>query len=668
MNTLNQTPEHPLILGLPGSIFFLDARRNCLENPYRTFPVSQREAAMSAGIKHQYRRGRFGYLTASSAKWLSGRSLNALANAISVRLIAFLLPITLFLGHTATANDQVLSKRLTPPGVAAVANAQKAIQEIFGEEIDKAKTPSARKALAAKLLQLAKDPKETMANRWVLYTLAREIAASAGAVVQAAEALDEQALAFAVTSRVELAAETAEKLAKMASVTGVGNKPILDFLYATAEQAIEADDFKTCVRMLDLGLDLAKWNLQDPVTTRKFQMRRTSAAELAKLFEDAQQDDMAVGKYLCFRKGDWAKGLPLLAKSKDAGLAAAAKKDGEQPTEAKDQTDLGNAWWDLAEIAKDQERIGLLRRAVHWYRKGVNGLGGLAKAKIESRIKKGTAELAEADAKNGFPVGTGGAAEHKPGEVIEVEIAKGVKMKFCWIPPGKATLGSPATEKERVAAKEAEHEFTTKGFWLGKYEVTQEQWEVLMGENPSWFSKNGGGKENVKGQDTSEYPVEQVSWTDCQLFLKRLNNAAKQTGALGKGEFVLPHEDEWEYACRGGKGNQQAFYFGNMLNGTQANCDGNSPYGTTTKGPCLQRTAEVGSYEKIAPHPWGLCDMHGNVWEWCENWPGGEKQMRVDRGGCRAHNSMDCRSARRAWSDPGNRDGSGGCRIAFRLD
>jgi formylglycine-generating enzyme required for sulfatase activity len=204
--------------------------------------------------------------------------------------------------------------------------------------------------------------------------------------------------------------------------------------------------------------------------------------------------------------------------------------------------------------------------------------------------------------------------QHKPepGEVVEVEISKRVKMKFYWIPAGEAQLGSPVAEREEVlkqlrsvkAVKENEGEpdwlsseaeqnrgkFTTKGFWLGKYTVTQEQWEAVMGTNPSFFSKQGGGKDEVKGLDTSRFPAEQVSWDDCQDFLKKLNEKVTIPGALGKGRFALPHEDQWEYACRGGKGNKQPFYFGGELNGAQANCDGNTPFGTATKGAYLERT------------------------------------------------------------------------------
>jgi formylglycine-generating enzyme required for sulfatase activity len=80
-------------------------------------------------------------------------------------------------------------------------------------------------------------------------------------------------------------------------------------------------------------------------------------------------------------------------------------------------------------------------------------------------------------------------------------------------------------------------------------------------------------------------------------------------------ELVLPHEDAWEFACRGGLGNESAYYWGNKLNGTQANCDGNHPYGTTTTGAYLEGPTAVGEYAEKFPHPWGLCDMHGNVWE-----------------------------------------------------
>lgn len=236
--------------------------------------------------------------------------------------------------------------------------------------------------------------------------------------------------------------------------------------------------------------------------------------------------------------------------------------------------------------------------------------------------------------------------EPKAGEEREFEIAVGVKMKFCWIPAGKATLGSPQEERILNDLYEDEHSYTTKGFWLGKYQVTQAEWKAVMGDNPSEF--DGKKDNNAKGMDTSQFPVESVSWDECQKFLEKVNKRIGIEKVFGKtGKFVLPHEDQWEYACRGGKGNKQAFYFGNELNGTQANCDGNAPFGTDKKGDYKGRTTEVGSYAKDWPHPWGLCDMHGNVWQWCDNLY--EKtNMRIARGGSWRTGAWLCRSAYRS--------------------
>jgi len=261
--------------------------------------------------------------------------------------------------------------------------------------------------------------------------------------------------------------------------------------------------------------------------------------------------------------------------------------------------------------------------------------------------------------------------EHKASEVLQIEIAEGIKMKFCWIPAGTATLGSPAMEKDRYY-DEGEQPFTTKGFfepdgfWLGKYTVTQEQWAAIMKKNPSWFSKGGGGKKLVEGMDTSRFPVEQVSWNDCQEFLKKLNEKIALPSSLGRRKFALPHEREWEYACRGGKGNKSPFYFGEELNGASANCNGKLPFGATaTEGAYLRRTAEVGSYEQAAPHPWGLCDMGGNVWQWCDNKYEQHESHRALRGGCWYDRAAACRSASRSSGAPDIRFVGGGLRIAL---
>ncbi len=244
----------------------------------------------------------------------------------------------------------------------------------------------------------------------------------------------------------------------------------------------------------------------------------------------------------------------------------------------------------------------------------------------------------------------------RAGEERSFEIADGTKMVFCWIPAGEATLGSPANEKEREAADDAEHSYSTKGFWMGKYLVTQKEYEAVTGGNPSRFAKTGNNadfRKRVEGMDTSRFPVEMVSWDDCQVFLAKLNKRDGVAKVFGKpGKFALPHEDAWEYAYRGGKGNKQPFYWGTTLNGDKANCDGAKPYGTKARGTYLKRTTEVGAYAKVAPHPWGLCDMAGNVCQWCDNVATRDGRCRIVRGGSFPFPSLNARGASHIWYGP----------------
>ena len=178
----------------------------------------------------------------------------------------------------------------------------------------------------------------------------------------------------------------------------------------------------------------------------------------------------------------------------------------------------------------------------------------------------------------------------KAGEVITNELG----MKFAWIPSGTFVMGSPESEADR-SSKETSHKVTiTKDFYLGIYTVTQEQWEGLMGSNPSY----------TKGADL---PVYGVSWEDCQEFIKKLN-------AKTNGGYRLPTEAEWEYACRAGT--TTVYSFGDVITLKDANYASSILVSIFTLF-LLNSPKAVGSYKSNA---FGLHDMHGNVEEWCEDW------------------------------------------------
>jgi formylglycine-generating enzyme required for sulfatase activity len=253
-------------------------------------------------------------------------------------------------------------------------------------------------------------------------------------------------------------------------------------------------------------------------------------------------------------------------------------------------------------------------------------------------------------------------------------VVNSIGMKFALIPAGTFLMGSPPEEKRRSKDEEQHEVVITRPFYLGVNPVTQAQWQAVMGNNPSHFCTTGGGKDDVRGLDTSDLPVESVSWEDATEYLKKLS-ALKQEVEAGRA-YRLPTEAEWEYSCRGGASEYQVFHYGNSLSSTQANYNGTIPY-ETPPGPYLERTSRVGSYE---PNGFGVFDMHGNVWEWCSDWydkeyhkqsprrdPAGpsEGTSRVLRGGSWDCFGQRCRSAWRNSIEPAKRFEYLGFRVAL---
>ena len=211
-------------------------------------------------------------------------------------------------------------------------------------------------------------------------------------------------------------------------------------------------------------------------------------------------------------------------------------------------------------------------------------------------------------------------------EEAKEDLGQGVSLEMGLIPAGKFMMGS-ATSEKNLGIDETKHEVTiTKPFYMGKYEVTQGQWQAIMGDNPSGKTKG------------AKLPVTNVSWEDCQEFIKKLNQKTN-------GGYRLPTEAEWEYSCRAGT--TTAYSFGDKITPQDANYEDSK----------IGKPVAVGSYK---PNAFGLYDMHGNVNEWCEDWdapypegavtdPRGPATgtIRVLRGGCFLYGESDARSSYR---------------------
>ena len=334
--------------------------------------------------------------------------------------------------------------------------------------------------------------------------------------------------------------------------------------------------------------------------------------------------------------GNWTMALEIYAK---IGTKAAQYELDPQSVKDYDVFIAADFWWNykatheepfkkhaaaLYRVALDKDIATGLRREIALKRmKEVVSLG-------EKDMSSSAGGVAIKKAVEAKPSGA-----YKTGDKKTIVLPGGANMEMIYCAPGLFLMGNPRKGRQQVTI--------SRGFWLGKYEVTQSQWKSVMGNNPSHF----------KGNDM---PVDSVTWDDCQQFIKKVNDSLKC-------ESRLPTEAEWEYACRAGT---TWDYGGTGQLDSMGWYDGNS----------RQTTHSVG---KKAANSWGFYDMHGNVWEWCSNWYGplmfgvdpkgpNTGALRVLRGGCWSYNAGCSKSFGRGWNVPSAESKDFGFRLCMSAE
>lgn len=472
-------------------------------------------------------------------------------------------------------------KKLPVPDEAAREKAVKLVRETFKDELDKAKNPDDKKALARRLLQQATETKDDPPGQYALLEVARDIAIEAGDGGLSFDAVDKMGELFQIDPFV-MKEEILSGFAKKAR-SPAGHRAISERALVVMDEAMTANNFEAAAILGKLasaeGLksrdkelaQQARSRMKDVEQAKKAFAEVEDAAKTLKAKPDDPDANATVGRYTCFVKGDWGIGLPMLVKGSGTALKDLAAKDLGHPTKPEERVTLADGWYDRAETERGAVKKNIQLRAAHWYWLAAPDLTGLEQTKVERRMKA----LA--------------------GLVANLPVPKQITNKIdgsvlVLIPAGKFLMGAEKFPVDLPAC------------YLGMYLVTNAQYKKFV--DATKHRPPGSFARGVYSEDNADHPVLGMAWDDAKAYCDWAG-------------LRLPTELEWQKGARGTDGRE--YPWGNEWD--PKNCRTNEPLGSVG----------VFSYPE-GRSPFGLYQMVGSANQWCADWHNTASYERYKRG------------------------------------